>query len=75
MDRALETYATALDKPTQIELVKRMERVARDKMPGVLLYWVPKVIAYSAQLKGIPKILTPEGQNQQRKIWSWEWAA
>ena len=52
-----------------------MERVANEQRPGIVLSWGPKVVAAAANLKGPFPVLTPEGGNGQRKIWTWEWTS
>jgi peptide/nickel transport system substrate-binding protein len=75
MDRFTEVYEAALDRSERTQALAQMERVVNEQRPGIVLYYAPKVIGMSANLKGVPQVLTPEGQNGARKIWTWEWTA
>src|SRR5439155_13943903 len=75
LDTALDAWATALDRSERVQYIARAEQIAMEELPAILVYWVPRVIGYSALLKGVPQNLTPEGYNNAREIWTWEWAA
>jgi len=74
-DRLWEGYDSTLAREERVPYIAGMERIASEQLPGIVLYWIPKVVPHAAALKGVVQALTPEGQNGARKIWTWEWAA
>lgn len=71
-DRLLEAWETTLNRDQRIQHLAQMERILMEELPALPLYHNPRVIAYTASLKGVTQRLVDEA-GQERRMWQWEW--
>jgi peptide/nickel transport system substrate-binding protein len=73
-DRLWNVYNTALDLPTQIDLLAQMERFQTGEVPTIPMYYTPTITPYRTGLTG-PDLRTGGNSDTLLKIWEWRWSA
>jgi peptide/nickel transport system substrate-binding protein len=71
-DRLWNLYSTTLDRPTRIQQLAELEKVATEEIPTIAMYYTPTITPYVAGLSG-PQLRTVGDSDTLLRIWEWEW--
>ena len=64
--------STTLDKPTRIQQLAQLEKVATEEIPTIAMYYTPTITPYVTGLNG-PQLRIVGDSDTLLRIWEWEW--